>query len=366
LVGVVHAAAGRSAAAKRSFAKARAAADELGQPQLAAQVALALHQVRHPIGAVVGDRSVELLSEQGRWLDLFPYLNSTAVFCWQRLFAGHVTIAGVAYQRGLRRLVLSDEDDVAYLLVGAAIAAAGGRALAAVQQLAQVREALTASGVEAAGLQVNLAQTAMQIAVESGDVGPDFDAAVADFAALGLPSAALLPVQRGVFVYQAYGRLEQCRRGGSLAAARSAVQALEAAARGRQLRAHALVARAELHRLSGSVAAALDAVLAASGPINAADSPLAEYEADRVRARCQRSLGAPGAARRAALDAADLAVEHGWPHRADWIRAEFDLGHATVGTRDPDWEISDATVDRERLTALEQISKAAARVLDPA
>ncbi|EXG80712.1 diguanylate cyclase (GGDEF) domain-containing protein [Cryptosporangium arvum DSM 44712] len=383
LLGMASAATGRRRIARRLFARAHQAADALGQPQLTAQTALQEQDARYLIGDNAPDRAAALLGERGQWLDLFLYLNGTAVFCWQRLVRGDVVTALAAYRGGAQRLTLSDEDDPAFALVGAAVTAACGRLTDAHEQLAQLRELVAAREGDVSGLRVNTAMTETQVAVESGDLGERFDATLDWFARMGLEPGALLPIQRTVYVYQAYGRLEQCRRdrhrrraeGGEaqgvgmrdekLDAARRAVADLAAAARGRSLQAHALVAKAELIRLEGNPAGALEAALAAAGPIRTASSALAEYEAARVRARALLALGDPGAARRAARDAIDLATEHGWPHRSDWVRLEFELvGESPVGTYDPDWDISRSAADRERLAALEQVSKAAAGELD--
>jgi diguanylate cyclase (GGDEF)-like protein len=376
LLGAVYDALGREKAARRAFASAEAAAERLDQPQLRAQVALARQQAKYMRGQVASDRQAGLLDRQGHWLDLFHYLNATAIFCWQRLVNGEVTTAAVSYRRALRRLILSDEDDITFLLVGVAIAAAGGRLTVAAEQLGHAREAFSLSGLAGPGIRVNLAWTTAQVSVEANEVGQDFDAALGDFAALRLRLDSLLPVQRSFFVYQAYGRLEQARRvlqvaradpTEALAAAERAVTALAEVAQEPHLQVHAEVAKAELNRLRGDPGAALDAIFAVAGRINAAGSLLAEYEAGRVRARAMLALGDANAARRAARDVADLAAENGWPHRADWVRAEFDLGrHLPIATHDPDWDISRSTVDRERLAAMEQVSRAASRVLDPA
>lgn len=383
LIGVVSAAAGHRGFARRAFVRAHAAADALGQPQLTAQTAMREQDAQYLTGETAPDRTAALLGERGQWLDLFHYLNGIAVFCWQRLIRGDVVTAMAAYRSGAQRLVLSDEDDPAFSLVGAAVTAACGRLTDAHEQLNQLRELVAAREGDVDGLRVAVVMAETQVAVESGDLGAQFDATLAWFAGLHLDPEAMLPIQRTVYVYQAYGRLEQCRRdrrrcraeGGTppsvdrkearLDAARQAVAELTAAARGRNLQVHALVARAELTRLEGNPAAALESVLAAAGPIRAASSVLAEYEAARTRARALLELGDPGAARRAARDAIDLATEHGWPHRADWVRLEFELaGESPVGTYDPDWDISRSAADRERLAALEQVSKAAAGELD--
>ncbi|SHN42717.1 diguanylate cyclase [Cryptosporangium aurantiacum] len=377
LIGVVSGAAGRRRSARRAFHRAREAADLLGDPQLAVQTAMHEAEARYLIGDSASDRAAALLGERGHWLDLFLFLNGIAVFCWQRLIRGDVVTAMAAYRRGARRLTLGDEDDAAFFLVGASVTAACGRLTDAAEQLTQLRELVAAREGGAPGLRVNVVLTEVQVAVESSDVGEHFDATLAWFASFGLAPAALLPVQRAIYIYQAYGRLEQCRQArrrnrtdgvpdAALGAARRAVDELAKAVRGRNLRVHSLVTRAELLRLEGDPKAALDAVLAAAAPIREASSALAEYEAARVRARALLELGEPGAARRAARDAVDLATEHGWPHRADWVRLEFELvAESPIGTHDPDWDLSRSAVDRERLVALEQVSKAAARVLDP-
>ncbi|MFI5953342.1 diguanylate cyclase [Cryptosporangium sp. NPDC051539] len=374
LIGAVAARSGRHSLAQRSFARARAAADELGDPHLDVQTSLIEAQAWDTVRDETDtDRAAALLGQRGHWLDVFHFLNGIGTFCWQRLVRGDVVTALAAYRNGAARLPLGD-DDASFLMVGAAATAACGRLTDAYEQLADVRKTFEARTDAAPGLVVSLALTEAQISVEAGDLGERFDAALARFTALGAAPDALLPSQRAIYVYQAYGRLEQCRRarqrhgaaGQALEAARHAVAELDRAANSARLRVHALIVRAELIRLEGDPVGGLNAALGAAVAVRAASSLLAEYESARVRARALIDLADRGAGRRAAHEALDLANEHGWPHRADWVRAEFELaGESPIGTHDPNWDISRSTVDRQRLAALEQVSSAAARVLDP-
>ncbi|WP_205752101.1 diguanylate cyclase [Cryptosporangium phraense] len=374
LIGAVSARLGRHSLAQRAFAMARDAADELGDPHLDVQTSLIEAQAWDTVhDDTDADRAAALLGQRGHWLDVFHFLNGIGMFCWQRLLRGDVVTALAAYRNGAARLPLGD-DDASFVMVGAAVTAACGRLTDAYEQLADVREKIESRVGAAPGLAVMLALTEAQVSVEAGDVGERFDEALARFTTLDVEPDALLSSQRAIYVYQAYGRLEQCRRviqrsgdvTEAMAAAQRAVTELEAAANSARMRVHALITRAEITRLAGDPLGGLDTALGAGVAIRAASSLLAEYESARVRARALIDLADRGAARRAAREALDLANEHGWPHRADWVKAEFELaGESPIGTHDPNWDISRSTVDRQRLAALEQVSSAAARVLDP-
>ena len=80
-----------------------------------------------------------------------------------------------------------------------------------------------------------------------------------------------------------------------------------------------------------------------------------------MRARALRSLGNAAEAHRWARFALLLAAEYGWEHRVRWIRSEFGVGelshHLSASTS--------GELHRRRLDALQQLSLAAATVLDP-
>ena len=92
------------------------------------------------------------------------------------------------------------------------------------------------------------------------------------------------------------------------------------------------------------------------------DAPILEYEIARVRARALRALGHAAEARREARFALLLAMEYGWEHRVQWIRAEFGIGDLSQHHRPAS---TSGQLSRRRLDALQQVSLAAATVLDP-
>jgi diguanylate cyclase (GGDEF)-like protein len=88
------------------------------------------------------------------------------------------------------------------------------------------------------------------------------------------------------------------------------------------------------------------------------------FEAALVRARALRALGTSGEMLRQAGYALSVARQQGWPHRARWISAEFGLANSgsVVHNRSTSFTGSRHS---QRWAALEQVSLAASRVLDP-
>jgi diguanylate cyclase (GGDEF)-like protein len=130
--------------------------------------------------------------------------------------------------------------------------------------------------------------------------------------------------------------------------------------------AHSLVAGAHLRHLQGDPGSALDCLAAADRVLRRADAPLASYEAARVRARALAELGRTSDATAQAAAALAIAEHNGWPHRTEWVRAEFGIsaapagsaGNATTTTGMPGAE-------GRRLAALERLSVTASRILNP-
>ena len=149
----------------------------------------------------------------------------------------------------------------------------------------------------------------------------------------------------------------------------------------RILRAHHLVAKADLAMLSGRPDEALHGLVQAELEVLRLDSPLIAYEAARVRSRALSALGEMGPARVQARYALSLAIEQQWEYRAAWVRSEFGLvepppAAAAAPARQPVLEDTrpsrgaqasggDDALNRRRLAALQQVSLAAATVLDP-
>jgi diguanylate cyclase (GGDEF)-like protein len=224
--------------------------------------------------------------------------------------------------------------------------------------------------------------TAAYLAVEQDELGEPFDAAIAAFDRLSLRVFALPAEDRMLFVTEAFGRLAGARRAGereraeALAAAAAGVRRLGQAAGSGLSRGYFAVAQASLWQLRGRPDRALAALARAERRLVRLDAPLVHYEAARVRARALAELGAEAPARRQAEEAGRLAVTFGWVHRAGWVRTEF--GQSAVRSR-ADGATGDAASSRRtsrqaevtesryrrRLEALQQVSAAAAAVLDP-
>src|SRR5206468_10977747 len=99
--------------------------------------------------------------------------------------------------------------------------------------------------------------------------------------------------------------------------------------------------------------------------------PLISYELTRVRARALQALGDTPEAEQQARYALMLAVEQQWARRARWVREEFGIAEgvavatAATATPAPTSHDSGDALNRRRLAALQQVSLAAATVLDP-
>jgi diguanylate cyclase (GGDEF)-like protein len=214
----------------------------------------------------------------------------------------------------------------------------------------------------------------LMVAVEHDDLGERFDDAVAGLDGLDLRPIDLVPVQRGLYVYRAYGRIEQARaadedqRARRLGQARDEVKKLGKVATTPVLRAHHALARASLLQAGGHPAQALRALGRSEPERLVVDAPGLSMEAARVRALALTAQGAVAQARREARHAVSIAAEQGWPHRVRRLSAELDVsGRTTVKAGRP--RTSDGvavSVYRQRLEAIEQVSRAAAAVLDPA
>jgi len=161
----------------------------------------------------------------------------------------------------------------------------------------QLQRAAQDPAFGAGTLRISLLSTAAQVSIEQRDLGETFDRVAADFAALNLNPRLLLLHQRPIFVALAYGRIEQV-----------------------------LAAPAD----RGT--AALEALAAGDRALRRADTPSAEYEAARLRARALTAQGLDAGAITQVRAVGSLADAHGWPHRVDWLRWSSRRRSATVRT----------------------------------
>jgi diguanylate cyclase (GGDEF)-like protein len=212
---------------------------------------------------------------------------------------------------------------------------------------------------------------AFVVLVEQGEFGEPFEAEVAEFEGLRLTSSELIRIYRHIHYQIALGRLAQLRSAGSderparLAAARAAVHLVERAPQIDVLQAESAVARADLLVLENEPRQALT-VLQEMPPFLNPDAPRLFFEADRIRARAMLLLGAAHGSARHVESAMSIAQTQGWPHWVRAITSEFGL---TPSDRGSTLSVTSTGTtggrQGERLQALQQVSAAASRVLDP-
>jgi eukaryotic-like serine/threonine-protein kinase len=205
--------------------------------------------------------------------------------------------------------------------------------------------------------------------VEQGELGPVFTAAAAALATSFADPARVPAFHRAAWVWCAWGRVIACQRASGTAravllpAARVAVEVLATMAGTRVVRAHHHLLRAAVHQLDGEHDAALRRIRAAEAAAEHDGGPLLEYEVARLRARSLRALGDEDAAVRRARHAVAVAQGYGWTRREGWVLAEFGGAAATSPGRTPT-STADALNSR-RLAALQQVSIAAAKIVEP-
>jgi diguanylate cyclase (GGDEF)-like protein len=389
----------RPALAARMYARAEAAAAALGDPVLVGYVAWKRGAGAHLAGSDEAETWIRALTEHERWLDLGDYLTGVSCVCIQLFKRGRTHEAYAWYARGTARLGPGAQAEGAAIGAAAAvIAAQRGRrdeAMAALDSMSRFLEANPDNRMQL----INLLAARVIVLVELGELGEAFERGTGEFAALGIRPRDLVPEQRVYYIYQALGRLAQCRTAGrehwaaSLRAAEQAVAMLGQAANNRVLRAFHAAARADLELLAGRPLDALHKAVPAELGLMPLDAPLISYELARVRARALRALGEAGQAQVHARYALLLAIDQQWDLRARSIRAEFGISgvgplHSTgtplVTTVTDTPPVSQSPSARNgggrevranpsnngaalsrRLAALQQVSLAAATVLDP-
>jgi len=379
--------------ARRIFDRAAAIASRSGDPVLIGHV-----EWKRGAGSSIGGADDGQIWEQAinaheRWLELGEFLVGVSGACVRLVQRGRTLDAQTWYVRGKARL------GAGALAEGAGFAAAAtiipaqlGRPDEAAAGIDALRRFLTFNPDNTTQL-INLLSAQVLTLVERGDLGEPFERVIAEFEQLGLGPSKLLSEQRVFFIYEALGRLAQChqasrdRRGAYRAAAERAVVRLGQAANNRTLRAYHRIARADLKLLAGRPEAALRDLVRADQQVLRLHAPLIAYETARVRARALRALGEPAQAVQQARYALMIAVDQQWAYRARWVRTEFgiadyaagsttgttpvttsgttDIGSTGSGAGSGDGVGSGDALNRRRLAALQQVSLAAATVLDP-
>jgi diguanylate cyclase (GGDEF)-like protein len=361
----------RTARLHRLAARLNAVADrvasELGDPGLSAHVAWLEAFSLHGSGKDTGQSLHRVLDEHRRSLDFGLTLDTYAVLCWDWLLRGDMAELEAGLARRRARAADGQSTRSGAIPAEACLLALQGRPGEAAVELAELHITYAAAAMSG---RVEHIMATFQTALESNDVGDPFDDAVRQFDALGLKPLDLLPAQHTIYVYLAYGHLERCRhaddseRAARLATARRAVALLGRNTQRPILAAHHRVAEAALYEVAGEPAKALAKLAAAEPVLRAVEAPLVAFEAALLRARALRSLGVSGETLRQAGYALTVARQQGWPHRARWISAEFGLDSSGSLTHQRSTSYAGSR-HSQRWAALEQVSLAASRVLDP-
>lgn len=356
---------------RRSAALARDAAALAGDPAVVEYVAWLERSVPHAIGQGDIRRLVPDMLDRVHAIDASVYFALLECGVFLLLDAGYTAEAETLRQDAARRVAAADLSGLPVVVWGVASAAARGRVAEAdaLWQQASEQPAYTNPGDHQTRLHATI-----RYAVEQRDFAAA-ERAAAEFAAMRLTAWALPLNRRAIFSAIAYGRIEAClaapapQRPAALAAVDRAVRDLRRAkSGGRTLIAHHRIAHAYTRHLRGDHESALAALASADRRLRAADAPLVTYEAARLRARALAALGRRDDAAAHAATAVAVAEQQGWPHRARWIRTEFDLHSTALTGSDIDTGSKSTNAfssDRQRLAAVEQLSQVASRILDP-
>ncbi|BCJ56086.1 hypothetical protein Asp14428_75610 [Actinoplanes sp. NBRC 14428] len=374
-LGTLEALMGRLRQADRRMERAIAAAVPLGDPRLIAQMRMnqsIYYDAMQPMSATTGDYLERMLRTEGQWLDAGPYFAAAGLLQVYSTYRGDLRRATEWQQRarevGAGSGLLTDSFAG---VADAVIAALAGRPAEAASRLAEMRAQVDANPGNAM-LRVSVAAAAMFVLLEQNEHGEEFDKAVAAFHATGITVRSAVGPIRCAWMVRAFGRLARAAalpadaRGEALEQAGKAVAALGHAANGPVLKAAHGVARASLRQLCGDDKAALAGLARLDDAAADLDMPVLEYEIARVRARACRALDRPGPASRHARTALMIATDHGWPVRARWIRAEFDVSAGPSTHQTSSAVVGRGDLTQRRFDALREVSVAASTVLDPA
>ncbi|MDQ1657664.1 MAG: hypothetical protein QOD41_2747, partial [Cryptosporangiaceae bacterium] len=361
--------------AARMFKKIAAVAVGLGDPRLVAYVNWVAVIVEATIRNSKIDNGVELrrvLAEHGRWLDAQETFNAVAALCNQLAMEGHIVEAQAWYERAKARANQVEPGPSHNMsMITPPLNAVLGRGEEATRQLDAAAEFLDSHPENREQL-VTYVQQSLLSTVELGQLDDRFEKTVQLVADLRLTTWNTWPMQHHIWLSIAYGRLAQCLAAPEhalaerLAAAQVAVRRARKAATSRLAKAHLLIVQASFAQLSGDPQKALKLLAKADRRDRAIDAPVLAFEIARVRARAFGAMGNPSHARQHARLAISLAGECGWEGRARAVHAEFGLAQNTPFLRTGSGSSTvSAEVFRRRLDALQQVSSAAATVLDP-
>jgi signal transduction histidine kinase/predicted Ser/Thr protein kinase len=328
----------RRVAGARELGEAQRMASRLGDPVTATFCV----QLEALAACFAGDfdRALLLLHEcvevRGHWLELSELCNDATAAELIDSLRGRSSRAWTWIAHVTRRLRRSHPVAAAFPehfmhRARAALAACGGNADDDPWLAEQLEEAADQASALRGFARVLSWGPRARFFVESGDIGPAFEALVAEFAAEGHNPRFVHPTVVEYYIAVAHGRLQQCLqsspgpRASHVVALRDALEDLRPAARAPLYKAHLLYLEGCVAWLEGSTRKAERIFANAEALAIKETCPWVLYGIARVRAHALRDDGKPQAARDQARIAEALAREHGSEPRARWIREEFAL-----------------------------------------
>lgn len=374
------------------FRRARHAATDVADPRLVAEVSLLDTLSGFFCHGEDGQRLGLCLETHGRWLETNFRNESLKALYRYEAFRGNTAAAASWYRMGVGPI--GGEAEAAW------------RSATIVQDAVQGRSAEVAAHLAALPvmpenvdwtLRLEEVAARLLVAVEQTDFGESYERGVAEFQKLPLRRRfpprwyrsatirqAVSRPDRPLLVLYAFGRLGEASTRPDLsdrerlALARPAVRLLGRFATSPFIRAYHSVAEASLRQLIGDHHGTLRTLDRAEARLRRAEAPLVDFEVAWLRARALGALGYTSASENSARFALMLATENGWSTRIRRVSAEFRVGEVTpyagmtshggpaiarvLSGRASNYD--DAPAAR-RLAALEQVSLAASRALDP-
>ncbi|WP_229074162.1 diguanylate cyclase [Actinoplanes sp. DH11] len=371
LIGYVTAVIHLRGTSDRCLSRAARVAAELGDPALTAYVEWMRGCALLFGGYDDGTAWETVIARHARWYSPAQMIPGYATVGLRLLLRGYVAESEREYERAMRHLADPDQALGTSLGMLSVMIPSGqsrfGEAGAALKRLREAFPDGTGTRVQRA----NMLTAACCFLLEQGETGEQLEEVLAEFHALGLRAGDLMPQHRWVYVYQAHARLIQLRlapdeeRPRRLAVARKAVQDLGEVGGTPLLRAVHLTTRASLHFVAGEYERCLKVADEAEQRLRGLDAPFIQYEVFRIRARAMRALGMANEADRQARYALTVAGHHGWEQRRRQTRTEFGVEEGAGTHRRTVAERRPGGGRNRHLDALQQISAAAASILDP-
>ncbi len=363
---------GLRGSARRAYSRADADPSS-ASPSVRAMIAWSRGMGTYFAGEDNGQELSRSIETHGQWMELVSYLDAVGILNVEACVQGRTAEAEYWLARGQLRLGGRSGDITAYTSSRAMTDAVCGRTAQSGTELRRMTEQFGDHLTLAPVMTVARLLSTFVVLVEQGEFGAPFEVAVAEFEALGLTSAELIRNYRHIHYQIALGRLAQLRsaeaseRPARLTAARTAVRLLGTAPKIDVLQTQAALARADLLVLEHEPQQALTELEKIPSFVTP-DAPRLAFQAARIRARAMLDLGAAQGAARHVESAMAIAQTQGWPH---WVRAiTSEFGFTPTDRASTAGSSITSTgrvggVQGERLEALQQVSAAASRVLDP-